>query len=285
MHSVTEVPGASVTPPSSTGSVVMRLPSWFELSKRRNSSTAVLIRSGSCDQPLLLRRDIATAPPAPLPIRLVVVSCPALSRKMQLCSSSFSRQPLAIVFSLDQPGQHVAVGVAGLCPAPLHQDLEIGEKILHRAVAAGEGLRRDHRLQRAQDRQRPVAQRPALVARHAEQVADHLDRNRGREILDQIDIAPGGESVEQAVDQRHQIGFHLGDRARRQRAHDQPAHPRVRRRVVEHEAGGVVLVEQRGAVFRRELLLLVGGEHLGVLVDGDEVVIARQEPGAVGHAA
>ena len=48
-------PAGSVMPPSSTGSVVMRLPSWFELSNRRISSTAVLISSGLFDQPPLLR--------------------------------------------------------------------------------------------------------------------------------------------------------------------------------------------------------------------------------------
>ena len=99
-------------------------------------------------------------------------------------------QPLAIVLALDQPRQHVAVGIAGLGAPPRHQPFEIGEKILHRLVAAGKGFRADHRLQRAEDRQRPVAQRPALVLRHVEQIADHLDRDRGGEIVDQVDACP-----------------------------------------------------------------------------------------------
>ncbi len=45
--------------------------------------------------------------------------------------------------------------------AAARPDFEIGEKILHRRVAAGKHLRRYHRLQRAEDRQRPVAQRLA----------------------------------------------------------------------------------------------------------------------------
>ena len=43
----------------------------------------------------------------------------------------------------------------------------------------------------------------------------------------------------------------------------------------------MVLVEQAVAVFRRKLLLLVGREHLCVLVGGDQIVIAGQEIGAV----
>ena len=107
--------------------------------------------------------------------------------------------------------------------------------------------------------------RLALVMRHVEQIADHLNRDRGGEILDQVDLALGGHGVEQPVHQRDQVRLHRRDRARRQRAHDQPPHAGVRGRVVENEAGGVVLVEQGGAVFRRELLFLVGGERLVLL--------------------
>ena len=42
------------------------------------------------------------------------------------------------------------------------------------------------------------------------------------------------------------------------RAHHQPPHARVQRRIVEHEARGVVLEERRVAELRRELALLVG---------------------------
>ena len=49
-----------------------------------------------------------------------------------------------------------------------------------------------------------------------------------------------GHAVEQAVDQRDEPAFHLGDRAGRQRAEDGAAHLGVQRRIVEHEARGVV---------------------------------------------
>ena len=54
--------------------------------------------------------------------------------------------------------------------------------------------------------------------------------------------------------------LHVGDRARREGAGDDAAHARVQRRIVEHQARGVVLEEQAVAVLGRELALLVGGE-------------------------
>src|ERR1700730_10210078 len=55
-------------------------------------------------------------------------------------------------------------------------------------------------------------------------------------------------------------------------------------RVIEDEAGGLVLVEQRVAVFRQKLLFLVGTEKPGVLVGADQIVIAGQKAGTVGQA-
>jgi len=56
-------------------------------------------------------------------------------------------------------------------------------------------------------------------------------------------------------------------------------HARVQRRVVEHEAAGVVLVERRVAELGAEFLFLVR-TRLRVAVQGDRVLVARQE-----HAA
>src|SRR2546423_1659580 len=51
----------------------------------------------------------------------------------------------------------------------------------------------------------------------------------------------------------------------------------VAKGIVENQAGGVVLIKRRIAVFRREFLFLVGRENPGVLVGGDQIVIAREE--------
>jgi hypothetical protein len=164
---------------------------------------------------------------------------------------------------------------------PGHQPFEVRQEVLYRLVAAGKGLRADHRLQRAKDGQRPVAQGLALVLGHVEKVADHLDRDRGGEIIDQVHLALSGNGIEQALDQPDQVGLHAGDRARRERAHDQAADAGMGGRIVEDEARGVVLVEQGGTVLRRELLLLVRRKGLGVLVGRNQVVVAGQEMRAV----
>ena len=114
MQSVTERAGGSATPPIVGRAVEIRLPSWFELSKRRNSSTA------DCDQRRARRAAAArssghsSSACSPLPIRFVVVSWPALSRKMQLCSSSASVSRSPSPLALDQSRQHVGLGIAGL---------------------------------------------------------------------------------------------------------------------------------------------------------------------------
>jgi hypothetical protein len=112
------------------------------------------------------------------------------------------------------------------------------------AVARARALGRQHGLQRAEYRKRPAAQRSALGVRHAEQVADDLHGNRTCVGIDQVGRARGGETVEQADPPARRARLHRGDVPLRQRADDRPAHARVQRRVVEHEAGRVVL-EQR----------------------------------------
>jgi hypothetical protein len=120
--------------------------------------------------------------------------------------------------------------------------------------------------------------------RHAEQVADDLDRNGGGKTLDQVGAPLHGHRVQQSVDQRDEAGFHPGDDAVRQRHLDRAAHMGVQRRIVEHETGGVMGKQRRIAVFRAELDLLVGGEHARIAVDRVAIAPARDQVGAVRHA-
>ena len=147
-----------------------------------------------------------------LPIRLVVVSWPALSRKMQLCrsSASDSRSPPLPANSL------ASISVDRISPLDLRAFLlaardeiaQISLEIGDGGHAALELLPRQHRLQRAEDFQRPVAERRALVLGDAEQVADQLHRDRGGEVRDQVDRAALGRGIEQAVDQRLDARLH-----------------------------------------------------------------------------
>ncbi|MGY3080632.1 hypothetical protein ACVWZZ_007040 [Bradyrhizobium sp. LM6.10] len=121
---------------------------------------------------------------------------------------------LAITFSLDQSRQHVALGIARPLATAHDQCREIGEKVRHGFIAARSHFRRHHRFERTEDRQRPVAQRLALVMGNVEQIADHLDGDRCGEVLDQFAITFGGDGVEQAVNQLDDIRLHPRDRTR-----------------------------------------------------------------------
>ena len=80
---------------------------------------------------------------------------------MQLCSSSGALQPLAVVAG-DEPRQHVDLGVAGLGAAARDQALEVEQELATARLPRASCCGAERRLERAEDRQRPVAQRRAL---------------------------------------------------------------------------------------------------------------------------
>ena len=175
----------------------------------------------------------------------------------------------AFGLALDQAGQHVALGIAGTRAAVGDEAAQVGEEVGDRLLAARALLGRQHRLERTQDRKRPVAQGDALLARHGEQVADHLHRHGGGEVGDQIGAPPWRPWHRAGRRPGPITGASMSAMARGvKRAGDDAAHARVQRRVVEDQAGGVVLEEQAVAVLGRELALLVGGVGVRVLVDG-----------------
>jgi len=92
------VPGIAM-PPSSMARTIMRLPSGSSFRTASISSTAkVLNQRGILDQTVAYSAGFPIAPPTRYASGWFVVSWPALSRKMQLCSNSFAVQPLAMVF-------------------------------------------------------------------------------------------------------------------------------------------------------------------------------------------
>jgi hypothetical protein len=85
-----------------------------------------------------------------------------------------------------------------------------------------------HRLERAEDGQRPSAQRAALILRNPQHVADKLHRNGGGEIGNEIDLAALGGAFQEAVEERLDARLQGAQRARCECGREQPAHPRVR---------------------------------------------------------
>ncbi len=119
--------------------------------------------------------------------------------------------------ALDQPRQDVGRRIARFGAPTRDEILEIGLEVDDGAVAALLLFGGKHGVRAHEDRQRPVAQRPALLVRHNEKIADDLHGDRGGEVLDEIGLAPLGDPVEKTVDERDEAGLHRGDRARGQR--------------------------------------------------------------------
>ncbi len=194
-----------------------------------------------------------------------------------------SGELLAVPLADDEARQHIDVGVAKMRAAVIDQHPEIREHLGHRTIALLGAFRRQHRLERAQDVQRPAAQWLSLVKRNAQQVADDADRNRRREGLDQVDLAAGVHRVQQSVDERAEARFHCGNVPLADCAHDGPPHARMHRRIVEDQARRVMLEERRRAEFCAELLFLVRAEAFEVTIYARDVLVSREKPGAVGH--
>ena len=207
---------------------------------------------------------------------------------MQLwMSSSFERRsPFASADGRSVPAMsfdRISAGsLASLLPA--RDDVaQIVFELRNGADAGIELLAAEHRLERAEDGERPAAQRLALALRNAEHVADELDWNGGGKIRNQIDLAAFGGGLQQAIDQNLDPRLQFAQRPRRESGRQQLAHPRVIRRVVEHQARGVMLVEQAVGKIRPEVEFLVRAPGRGIAVDRKTVVVARQEIRPVRH--
>jgi hypothetical protein len=138
-------------------------------------------------------------------------------------------------------------------------------------------------LQGAEDGERPAAQRLTFVLRNAEHVADQLDRDGGGKVRDQVDLAARGGLVEQALDQLLDARLQRAQGPRREGGRQQLPDPRVVRRIVEHQARGVMLVEQAVGEVRPEVERLVGAPGLNLAIHREAIVIAREKIGAVRH--
>ena len=281
------------TPPSVVSIAARRLPSWFELSMRRNSSTAVSIVSG----------------------------CSARSRSASGWRSSRStrvadqvggglvagiEQEDAVVQKLRAPtaGRLLVAARARFRCAPISV-----ERISPRIVAGRLALAARHEIakiileigDRGRRRRRTApGSAPARARRGSSATSCATDRARPAECRacrrsSCTGIAAAKSSIRSmlprsaAVSSRRSTSASMrGCNARSARGvnggREQLAHAGVDRRVVEDEARRVVLVEQAVAEIRLELELLVRAPGVGVAIDRDAVVVAGEEIRAVGHA-
>ena len=127
----------------------------------------------------------------PLPIRLVVVSCPAFRRKMQLCSNSASRSsPRSCrAVSVDS----TSFGVPRVRTTVCDERAQIIQTWLprgYRVRAAAPSTRVPAR----QDREPPAPQVVAIFLRNRHRL-EMYDRHARGEVFDQIILAAAGEPL------------------------------------------------------------------------------------------
>src|SRR5437016_350862 len=168
---------------------------------------------------------------------------------------------------LQQPGQQIGLPQR-TAPAVGNQAPQISRKFNHRLVAARVLFGSELGFQGAKNRQGPAAQRTAILTRDAQQVANHLDRDGGGEVLDEIEMLPLLQLLEQPVDQCRDTGLQGSQCVGTQRTDDLASHAGVVRGIIEYQTRRVMLVQWRAqAEFGAKYRLLVGTEVAPVSVD------------------
>src|SRR5207244_11246368 len=153
-------------------------------------------------------------------------------------------------------------------PAGVNQGQQIRRKVNHRLVAARALFGSELGCQGAKNRQGPAAQRTAILTRHAQQVANHLDRDGGGEVLDEIEMLPLLQLLEQPVDECRDTGLQGSQCVGTQRTDDLASHAGVVRGIIGYQTRRVMLVQWRAqAEFGAKYRLLVGTEVAPVSVD------------------
>ena len=213
---------------------------------------------------------------------LAVVSWAGVEEEDAVVQELELRERVAVPVGADELGEHLA-GIAGerVALALADQPAQVGLELLDRLASGGALRVGEAGLEAAENGHRPRRQPVAVCARHAEHVADELDRKLHREIVQEIEAPHPGDLVERARDDLLDPRPERAERPRRERRGEALAHPGVARRIVEDEAGGVVLVERGVAHGARKIHRLVGREQPGIPVDRVEIGVAGQEPGPV----
>src|SRR5207244_12196953 len=105
----------------------------------------------------------------------------AIVQKLELAQPLLGRFWCGEIARRDQGRENLALVALLLVDAATDQVDQIDLELRACRTAALELFPAQHRLERAQNCQRPAAQRSALVRRYAEHVAEQLHRDRGGE--------------------------------------------------------------------------------------------------------
>ena len=102
--------------------------------------------------------------------------------------------------------------IGRLAPSPRNEIAKIGLEIINRGATLFDLVIAQTRLEGTQNVERPLPQWAALIARYAEQVTDQIDRQRRRQIGNQVDLAAFLRIIEQTLDQRLDTRHQLAQR-------------------------------------------------------------------------
>ncbi len=131
-------------------------------------------------------------------------------------------EPVALVL---HRGQRTDQVVAGPVPPFVNKLTEVGGELGQRRVAGGQRLggHVDVGIERARERLRPLLHEWMILGGHAQNLADHGERQRVGHHLDQVELAGVQCGVEKAVDQFGDARPELGHPPRGESLGDQAA--------------------------------------------------------------
>lgn len=176
----------------------------------------------------------------------------------------------------DQLGEHVVAGrPAAFVDEPGQVHPQFGAGLLGEAAPLA-GVLAGVRVEAGGDDVGPGVEAGLVLARNAQQPADHGDGEGVREVVDDVDLPPVPETVDEVGDDAGQFAAHVVDapgRFRRpERAHRHTAQPVVLGRVQPQEGGwqgrGLLLLEQgaRGTGERLRASELIRGSCSRLLI-------------------
>src|SRR5258708_15400944 len=183
---------------------------------------------------MLCKRDQSVADQ----VRRRFMTC--IQQKYAVVNQLRSAQGLAVVPTVQKARYQIGIRSQRRLAAALDQFVQIRGEFPYRTIAPAGRVGSQARLQRPQYRKRPIAQRRAFCTRYTQQIADDFNRYGGGKVLDEIDRSLGCHGVDQAVHQRDEVRLDLRNGTRRQGSIDEPAHPGMKGRAVEHKARRVV---------------------------------------------
>ena len=187
---------------------------------------------------------------------------------------------LAVLLRVDELGEQV---VARVGPLPLDRRGAVGVEVAVGDHRVARLLDAEDRIERLDDRVGPVAELVAIGVGHPEHLGDHGERQREREVGDDVHLAGRGHGVERVVDELGDLGAQLAHALGGEHLAHELADAGVVRGIDVEDAAGRgpeldirVGLEQLGEAVRRG----VGVDRLG-LGDLDAQMRVAQELEAV----